>query len=134
MVQLHQYVVVNKGKSSRITLGPLEDGKSQTLAIKIPLTNSTYYLIENRQPFGFDQNLPGSGILIMYADDSIAECRHGRGPVSLINADSNIPYLQGAAFDFGKNELFIDDKNGVRIKLVKKDGYAYEMFVIHKKN
>lgn len=126
--------IINPEESSRITLGPLEDGGSQTLVIKIPLTNSTYYLIENRQPLGFDQNLPGNGILIMHADDSIAECRHGRGPVSLINADPKEPYLQGASFDFGKNESFIDDKNGVQIKLVKKEGYAYEMFIVHKKD
>ena len=65
----------------------------------------------------------------MYADDSIAECRHGRDPVSLINADPNVQYLQGAAFDLGKNESFVDAENGVRIKLVKRVGNSYEVLV-----
>jgi hypothetical protein len=123
--------VMNRGERARVTLGPLEDGGAQILAIKIPLTDTTYYLIENRQPLGFDRNLPGSGILVMYADDSIAECRHGRGPVHLVNADPNVPYLQGAAFDFGKNESFVDADNRVRIKLVKRDGNSYELLVEH---
>ncbi len=121
--------VIHRGERARVTLGPLEDGGSQTLVIKIPLTDKTYYLIENRQPLGFDRNLPGSGILVLYADDSIAECRHGRGPVRLVNADPKVPYLQGAAFDFDKNESFEDTKNGVRIKLVKRDGNSYELLV-----
>ncbi len=124
--------VVKPGEREQITLGPLEKGDSATLVIKIPLTDTTYYLIENRQPLGFDRNLPASGILIMYADDSVAECRHGRGPVHLINADPEVPYLQGAAFDFDKNESFIDADNGVRVELLKRHGRSYELLVEHR--
>lgn len=73
--------LVQPGEESEIVLGPLEDGSAEVLAIKLPISATTYYLIENRQPIGFDRNLPGSGVLIMYADDSIPECRHGKAPV-----------------------------------------------------
>jgi len=77
--------VVDPKKVSEIVLGPLEDGSSETLVIKIPLTESKFYLVENRQPIGsFDPYLPGKGVLIMYADDSIEECRYGKSPVKLM--------------------------------------------------
>jgi M6 family metalloprotease-like protein len=125
--------VVDAGETANVTLGPLADASSETLAIKLPLTDRTYYLIENRQPLGFDRNLPGNGILIMYADDSISECRHGRGPVKLVNADPAIPKLQGAAFDIGKNEEFVDERNGVRIHLKKRIGSMYQVLVERKR-
>ena len=122
---------VSPGEQIRVTLGPLEDGDAVTLAIKVPLTPTTYYLIENRQPVGFDRNLPGHGILIMRADDAVAECRHGQGPVSLVNADPSVPYLQGAAFDRGKNDTFVDKEHGVRVELVARKGLAYELLVVN---
>jgi len=121
--------VVKPGETKEILLGPLEDGASATLAIKIPLSETSYYLIENRQPIGFDKNLPGSGILIMYADDTVAECRHGKSPVKLINADPKIPHLEGAAFDIGKKEIFIDEKNRLKIQLIEKRGNAYKILI-----
>lgn len=32
--------------------------------------------------------------LIMHADDSVAECRHGESPVKLVNANSSVPHLE----------------------------------------
>lgn len=119
-----------KTDSSEILLGPLEDGLSETLVIKIPLSKSTFYLIENRQPIGtFDPYLPGEGVLIMYADDDIDECRYSRSPVRLIDADPSIPYLNGAAFDLpGKNE-FTDKKNKIKIKIIEKIGDSYKISI-----
>lgn len=123
--------VVNPGEKVRITLGPLEDASSQTMAIKIPVTDTTYYLVENRQYIGHDKNLPEAGVLIMYADDKIAESRHGQSQVRLVNADPTVPRLESAAFDINKNAHFVDDKNGVQIKLLKKDGKSYDVLVEH---
>lgn len=121
--------VVKPGEKAEILLGPLEDKDSETLAIKIPISETTYYLIENRQPIGFDKNLPGSGVLIMVADDSIPECRHGKAPVKLIDANPKVPHLEGAAFDIGKRDAFDDEKNGIHIKLLKKTGDAYKILI-----
>ena len=119
---------VRPGETTELLLGPLEDGTSKTLAIRIPLSDTTYYLIENRQPIGFDENLPGSGVLIMYGDDEVGECRHGSSAVKLIDANPTIPHLEGAAFDVGK-ESFVDEKNGISIQLAGKTGNSYRILV-----
>ena len=120
---------VSPGEKVEVVLGSLEDASSQTMVIKIPLTDTTYYLVENRQHIGRDKYLPGTGVLIMYADDKIAESRHGQGPVRLVNANPTVPHLEGAAFDIDKNAFFADDQNGVRIKLLKKNGRSYDILV-----
>jgi len=121
--------VVKPGQRAELVLGPLEDGSSEVLVVKIPLSATTYYLIENRQPIGCDKYLPGSGVLIMYADDSIAECRHGRAPVKLMDADASIPHFEGAAFDIGKKDSFRDEKNKIIVQLKQKTGDSYTILI-----
>ena len=128
-IQQSKIKVIKKGEKAEFILGPLEDGSAEVLSAKIPISDNTYYLIENRQPIGYDKNLPGSGVLIMYADDSIAECRHGKAPVKLIDADSSVPHLEGAAFDIGKKSSFRDEKNRIRIELKEKIGNSYRIIV-----
>lgn len=116
------------GKVTEVVLGPLEDGSAETHVIRIPLTESTFYLVENRQPIGrFDPYLPGHGVLIMYGDDTVAECRNGASPVKLMDADPARPHLQGAAFDLPDKAAFIDSRNGVDIRLIEKIGDAYRI-------
>jgi len=120
--------MANPKQVSEVVLGPLEDESSETLVIKIPLTDSKFYLIENRQPVGsFDPHLPGKGILIMYADDSIDECRHGKSPVRMMDANPAVPYLQGAAFDLPGNGVFTDKKNNIEIRLIEKINNSYRI-------
>jgi len=120
---------VNRGETAEVLLGPLEDGLSGTLAIKIPISDTTYYLIENRQPLSFDKTLPGSGVLIMYCDDKIAECRHGQSPVKLMDANPSVPHLEGAAFDIGKKQAFQDERNGITIGLKERVGRSYRILI-----
>lgn len=119
--------MVDPKKKTEVMLDPLEDPKGRTLAVKIQLTGSAFYLIENRQPHGFDRNLPGSGILIMLGDDSIRECRKGRSPVKLMSADPSREHLEGAAFDLGKNAEFTDRDHDLRIRIVSREGDAYKI-------
>lgn len=121
--------VVEPGEQAEFILGPLEDGSSEILAVQIPLSENTYYLIENRQPIGFDKNLPGSGVLIMYADDTIAECRQGKAPVKLVNADPSVPHLEGAAFDIGKKDSFQDEKHKIKIQIQEKIKGSYKILI-----
>jgi hypothetical protein len=115
-------------ESSEIVLGPLEDGSSDVLAVKIPLTDETYYLIENRQKIGsYDSQLPGEGVLIMYANDRIAECRHGRAPVKLMDADPKVLWLNGAAFSLPNKPKFVDNSNNIQIELIEKIGSSYKI-------
>lgn len=118
---------VQPGDTARITLDPLEDGSGETLAIRIPISRDTYYLIENRQPIGVDKYLPGHGVLIMFADDRVHRAVDGKAPAKLVNADPDIPDLNGAAFDIGKNESYVDVRNGIRIRLLRKIERSYEV-------
>jgi M6 family metalloprotease-like protein len=126
--------VIKSEQEEEIVLGPLENGSSEILSIKIPLSSTTFYLVENRQPLGFDQNLPGKGILIMYADDHVPECRLGRAPVKLMNADPSVPNLEGAAFDIGAQDVFLDKKNKIKIQLKEKIGQSYKILINYNKS
>lgn len=120
---------VAQGELKEILLGPLEDGDSETLAVRVPVSPGIYYLIENRQPIGVDKVLPGSGVLIMRADDSVAECRRGNAPVKLINADPSVPHLEGAAFDVGRRSRYADQSSGFVVELLEKIGDSYRIRV-----
>ncbi|MCL5022649.1 MAG: immune inhibitor A [Nitrospirae bacterium] len=121
--------IVKPGEKAEFILGPLEDGSSEILAARIPVSESTYYVIENRQPIGFDKNLPGSGVLIMKADDSVAECRRGKAPVRLVDSDPSVQNLEGAAFDVGKKNTFRDEKNGFKVQIKEKNGNSYRILI-----
>jgi len=49
--------------------------------------------------------------MIMFANDHISECRHGKAPVKLVNANPSVPHLKGAAFDIGGKDRFQDPTN-----------------------
>lgn len=121
--------VVEPHAAAEVLLGPLADGSSTTLAIRMPISRTTYYLVENRQPIGFDRNLPGSGVLIMLADDDVAECRRGRAPVRLVDADPATPHLEGAAFNLGARSVFRDAGHGIEVTLLDRVGDAYKVRV-----
>jgi hypothetical protein len=124
-------VRVNPGETATILLGPLERETSDTLVIKIPLSRTTYYLLENRQAIGYDENLPAHGVLILQADDAIFECRDGRSPVKVVDAHPEVPYLQGAAFDLGagQRDTFTDAEHNVTIRLLEKSDESYRILV-----
>ena len=123
--------LVEKGKDATCTLGPLAKPDAGAAAIKIPLDRDRYYLVENRQPIGSDRNLPGSGVLVLYCDDTVPECRKGKAPVKLKVAKPDVEELNGAAFDIGpgQRDTYRDDENGFTIKLVEKTGPNYKVAV-----
>lgn len=111
-----------------VMLGPLENGDSETLVIRIRLTASRYILVENRQPIGlFDSVLPMHGVLVMKADDDIAECRNGKAPVRLIDANPHVKTLLGAAFDLRGTSRYVDTESGLEIRLVEKVRNSYRI-------
>ncbi len=126
-IQPSKIALVNPGQTTTIRLDPLADVNSSTLVIKIPVSANNYYLIENRQPISSDVNLPSSGVLILYADDSIHECHRGEAPVKIMDANPNVPYLNDAAFDIGKKTKYIDEQNNIAISLLQKDGQSYNI-------
>ncbi len=65
----------------------------------------------------------------MFADDTIGECRHGKAPVKLVNADPSVPHLEGAVFDIVKKDTFHDEKNRIKIELKEKMGSSYKILI-----
>lgn len=113
-----QVLLVNPGSTQWTFLSPLSK-KGETLAIKIPLKRrwgggSHYYLVENRQPTGYDRLLPDSGILVLKVNLDVME---GSGTVKVMDADPDSPYFSHATFRLDRNNrnAFIDKKNNVAI-------------------
>jgi hypothetical protein len=114
-----QVLLVNPGTTKSVFLSPLSK-MGETLAVKIPLKrkwsggSSNFYLIENRQPIGYDLILPDSGILILKVNEDAME---GSGTVKVMDADPDSPHFSHATFrlDKDKRNSFIDKKNNVAI-------------------
>jgi M6 family metalloprotease-like protein len=73
---------IQSGANETVLLDP-QEVMGPILAIKILLTNGTYFLIEDRQPIGYDASIPASGVLILFCDDSKPT---GDGPVRVVSA------------------------------------------------
>lgn len=110
-----QVTLVNPGETRCVFLSPLSKG-GEMLAVKIPLKMrwsggwSRYYLVENRQPIGYDQILPDRGILVLKVNEDAAE---GSGKVKVVDADPASPHFSHATYRLdkkGRNAL-IDKKN-----------------------
>jgi len=61
----------------------------------------------------------------MYADDTVFECRQGKAPVRIMDANPAVLYMNDATYDVGKKEKFVDAKNNLAIMLEKKEGLSY---------
>lgn len=122
-------IQVSRGASKRVQLGPLSKGRSRVLVVRLPIDATTYYLIENRQPIGPDRNLPSHGVLIYYCDDRIAECRSGKSPIKLVDANPSVPQLEDAPFTLKGKNTYKDQKREISIRLVAKRGDNYEIYV-----
>ena len=89
--------------------------------VKIPLAGGLYYLAENRQPVGFDEILPDSGLLILKVNP---EAKEGSGTVQVMNASPGTPRFKQAAYrldEAGRN-LFLDRKNNLAVIPLWADG------------
>jgi M6 family metalloprotease-like protein len=112
-ISSRQAVFAAPGKDTMAFLSPLAKGGGQ-LVVKIPLPDGRYYLVENRQPTGFDRSLPDSGIVILMVDPQAPE---GSGTVRLMNAKPSSAHFSQAAFvlsDPNRN-IFSDPKHHLSI-------------------
>lgn len=102
---------VKPGETAVAFLSPLGAG-GETLAVKIPLSWGKYYLVENRQPVGFDRALPDSGILVLKVNPDAPE---GYGTVKIMDANPGSAHFRQATFrlDDGGRSLFKDDEVAV---------------------
>lgn len=116
------------GQDAAIELAALADPAGAVRAIRIPVDDQRFLLIENRQPCGtFDPYLPGHGVLLMHCNDAIDECHYGRTPVRLVNADPGQPFLNGAAFSLASRSEYSDPASGLRLELRDAVGQALRL-------
>ena len=81
--------VVNETENHQITLADVKSGfKAHRLWTNGDTASQEYFLIENRQLTGFDESLPGNGLLIWHIDDLVAGNTDESHPkVGLLQAD-----------------------------------------------
>lgn len=122
-----QVKVVKSEETGQAFLSPLEK-KGRTLVVKIPLRGGKYYLVENRQPIGFDQVLPDSGILILKVNPEAVE---GAGTVEVMDADPGSPNLSRATYKLNQvnRNRFLDKKNNLAVIPLWSQGEAIGVLV-----
>lgn len=122
-----QAILINPGETRTVTLSPLER-QGKFLAVKIPLKSGRYYLVENRQPVGFDRVLPDSGILILKVDPAAVE---GSGTVRIMDADPASPNFSHATYrsDRKGRSRFVDHENRIAVVPLGDKGDAREILV-----
>jgi len=105
--------LVKPGETAMNFLSPLSQNGDK-LVVKIPLRYDRYYLIENRQPVGFDQNLPDSGVLVLKVNTRVEE---GSGTVKVMDADPDARHFIHATFriDESKRNLYIDNDYNIAV-------------------
>jgi M6 family metalloprotease-like protein len=75
--------VIDPTVPQKLILGPIEGSSTECFKVLVRPDGSEYFLLENRRKTGFDQNLPGEGLLIwrVVHDRPILEESHGvEGP------------------------------------------------------
>lgn len=106
----HQVRIVKPGETSYALLSPLSKG-GERLVVKIPLTDGTYYLVENRQPVGFDKSLPDSGILVLKVNPDAAE---GDGTVEVMSAGGSRDFAHATyKLEMNNRNVFIGGSSGI---------------------
>ena len=123
-IKEHQVQIVKPGETSFALLAPLSAG-GETLAVKIPLDDGTYYLVENRQQTGFDRILPDSGMLVLKVHPQEDE---GFGTVKVMSAGGSRDFVHATyKLELSNRNLFVDNaglfrKNNIAIIPLWKEG------------
>lgn len=77
----------------------LDEVENNPEAIQLPIGNGEYFLIENRQPLGFDQNLHTCGLAIYHVDQRFAD---GQAMLNQVNTRQNCgAFVQVAGQHYG---------------------------------
>ena len=128
-IEKDQIQDVVRGQIVSVTLEPAERKTDGKLVLRHQITPAgqkalQYYLIEVRQHIGFDRNLPGTGVLVIWADDSAK-----KDFVKVKDADPSTDSLDALDIGPSKNRIYLDEKNDFAIILLYKRGLAYRVHV-----
>lgn len=120
------------GQQVPVLLSPLENSGSPIQAVIVYLNATTYFVIENRQPIGFDKVLPDKGVLVSYIDEG--KYWRGNGPEVVQNANPESGprwQLPHPTFDIGpgKTSQFTNQTCDVAVALLEKPDDSYMIAV-----
>ena len=65
---------------------PIDNVNTSPLALKLVISDSEYFLVENRQQIGFDDSLTAAGLLIWHINDTVIDANMN---LNRVNADEN---------------------------------------------
>lgn len=105
-------VVVPQEEEEVVTLNPLELSPNNS-AILIPLSNSTYYMVEFRTKVGFDDALPQEGVLVTFVDETYED------EPQLWTADNNLGTGTKDDAAFQPWDQFASSSNRVHILIME---------------
>jgi len=104
-----------------VRLHPLEQ-RNATRAIKIPVNESNYYLVESRLRIGYDSDIPQEGILITLVD---IDRKSGEGIVRAVCHRPHLENLHDVLYQV--QELFADTRSNIFIYVKSKRDNAYDI-------
>jgi len=111
-IKKQQVQFVKPGETSFALLSPLSKGGDH-LVVKVPVDKWSHYLIENRQPIGFDKMLPDSGMLILEVHPNAED---GTGGVKVKSAISSPSFDQATyKLEASNRNVFVDKQNNISI-------------------
>ena len=111
-IKKQQVQFVKPGETSFALLSPLSKGGDH-LVVKVLADKWSHYLVENRQPIGFDRILPDSGILILEVHP---EAEDGTGGVKVKSAISSPSFDQATyKLEVSNRNVFVDKRNNLSI-------------------
>jgi hypothetical protein len=111
-IKKQQVQFVKPGETSFALLSPLSKGGDR-LIVKVLVDKWNYYLVENRQPIGFDKALPDSGILILEVHPNAED---GTGGVKVKSAISSPSFDQATyKLEVSNRNVFVDKQNNISI-------------------
>lgn len=82
--------VVVQPTNATVTINDIKTGRSAYRLWKDGGGGNEYFLVENRQRTGYDQSLPGGGLLVWHIDEAVAgNSNEAHYKVGLLQADGN---------------------------------------------
>jgi M6 family metalloprotease-like protein len=131
-------LTVKPGDTVAVRIDPLELAEGSILAVKIPVNGTGYYLVEVRQPIGYDDQVPDKGVLVTYIPYSKEQPLLGyvshNYPVTLIDATPSTPTLNDTTFDLRptRSSEYVDAQNNFAMFLLGKENLSYVVVLTSK--
>jgi M6 family metalloprotease-like protein len=123
-----QGVVTLTQTNITVTVEPVEEVTSGIQAIKVPLVQDRYYLIEVRQKIGIGSRLLDYGVMIYLVDESKTS---QQGILIAVDGTADTATLDDATFDLreGKQPAYFDKENDISVVVLHASELSRVIFV-----